>query len=211
MKAVRRRDGRVVEGGGLENRFPVLRNGGSNPSPSAIVALLRGVNNVGNRRVTMAALKSAFEAMGYINVRTVLASGNVVFEAPRRKPGLGRTISLKLEKALGFPLTVLIRSVRELRAIVRSEPYKAVPYGLDDQLYVTFLGGQGKARPGARLPAPPTGTLLARIDPGEVFSVVMLSRGGRTPDLMNYLDRAFGPNVTTRNWRTVLKLVGGAS
>lgn len=36
----RRRDGRVVEGGGLENRFPVLRNGASNPSPSDIFYLI---------------------------------------------------------------------------------------------------------------------------------------------------------------------------
>ena len=47
-----------------------------------------------------------------------------------------------------------------------------------------------------------------KVDPGEVFSMVMLSRGGRTPDLMNYLDRTFGPTGTTRNWRTVVKLAG---
>jgi hypothetical protein len=55
-----RRDGRVVEGGGLENRFPVLLNGGSNPSPSAIVAFLRGVNVGGHKKIAMAALERAF-------------------------------------------------------------------------------------------------------------------------------------------------------
>lgn len=199
----------MVEGGGLENRFPVLRNGGSNPSPSATVALLRGINNVGSRRVTMAALKAAFEAMGCHNVRTVLASGNVVFDPPRQSPDLVRKLTDGLEKALGFPVVLIIRTVREIEGIIRSEPFKGVPHGPEDQLYATFLGGKGSGRPGARFPDPPKGTRVVRVDPGEIFSVVMLSRGGKTPDLMNYLDRNLGPAGTTRNWRTVLKLAGG--
>jgi uncharacterized protein (DUF1697 family) len=201
----------VVEGGGLENRFPVLRNGGSNPSPSAIVALLRGINNVGSRRVTMAALKSAFEAMGFGNVRTVMASGNVVFEAPRRDRPPGRTISQALEKALGFPVTVLIRTERELKAIVRSEPFNAVPSGPNDQLYVTFLNEKEDTCSRVRLQDPPKGVRIVKVDPGEVYSVVLLSRGGRTPDLMRYLARNLGPAGTTRNWRTVIKLAGGGA
>jgi uncharacterized protein (DUF1697 family) len=201
----------VVEGGGLENRFPVLRNGGSNPSPSAMVALLRGVNNVGSRRVTMAALKSAFEAMGFVDVRTVLASGNIIGQPPPRGPSVGRAIASGLEKTLGFPVVVIVRTVRQLKEIIASEPFRGVALDPEDQLYVTFLGGKGTARPGAPLPVPFKGTRIVRVDPGEIFSVVMLSRGGRTPDLMRYLDRSFGPAATTRNWRTVLKLVGGAS
>jgi uncharacterized protein (DUF1697 family) len=208
MKAVARRDGRVVEGGGLENRFPVLRNGGSNPSPSATIALLRGINNVGSRRVTMADLKAAFGAMGFRKVRTVLTSGNVVFEAPGRAPDPGRTIALGLEEALGFPVIVLIRSVRELQAIIRSEPFAAQPSGPEVQQYVTFIGGKGRARPSVLSPDPPKGTRIVRVDQGEIYSVVLLSRGGKTPDLMNYLDRTFGPAGTTRNWRTILKIVG---
>jgi uncharacterized protein (DUF1697 family) len=199
----------VVEGGGLENRFPVLRNGGSNPSPSATVALLRGINNVGSRTVTMAALKSAFEAMGFKNVRTVLASGNVIFESPRREPHLDRTIGRGLEKALGFPIAVIIRKLRDLETNIRSEPFKGVPAGPGVQPYVTFLIRPGTDRPPIRLPAPPKGVRVMRVDPGEIFSVVMLSQGGGTPDLMRYLDRNLGPAGTTRNWRTVLKLAGG--
>jgi uncharacterized protein (DUF1697 family) len=157
--------------------------------------------------VTMAALKAAFETVGFKNVRTVLASGNVVFEAPRRAPDLGPTIARGLEKALGFPVTLLLRSVSELKAIVRSEPFKAQPSGPEVQQYVTFISGKGRARPGAPLPEPPKGTRIARVDPREVYSVVLLSQGGRTPDLMNYLDRNFGPTGTTRNWRTVRKIV----
>jgi len=156
----------------------------------------------------MGALKSAFEAMGFTKVRTVLASGNVIFEAPRRGPDPGRTIARGLEKSLGFPVTVLVRTARELKAIVRSDPFKAGLSGSNVQLYVTFLDAKGK--PGSRvwLPPPPKGVKILRVDPGEIYSMVDLSRGGRTPDLMRFFDRTIGPVGTTRNWRTVVKLVG---
>jgi uncharacterized protein (DUF1697 family) len=156
----------------------------------------------------MAALKSAFESMGFKNARTVLASGNVIVQAPRRGPDLGRTVTLGLEKALGFPVTILIRTVRELRSIVRSEPFKALPSGPEVQQYVTFLEGKGTERFGGRLPDPPIGVKIVRVDPGEIFSIVELSRGGGTPDLMRYLDRNIGPAGTTRNWRTVRRIAG---
>ncbi len=198
----------MVEGGGLENRFPVLRNGGSNPSPSATVFLLRGINNVGSKRVAMAALKSAFEGMGYTEVRTVLASGNVLCESPRKSGPVGRTIARRLEQALGFPVAVVTRTGRELKAIVESEPFKAVPSGTSVQRYVTFLAEKKATHSPSGLPAPPPGVRIVRIDPGEIYSVVDLSRGGRTPDLMRFLERTVGRVGTTRNWRTVLKLVG---
>lgn len=156
----------------------------------------------------MAALKSAFEAIGFTQVRTVLASGNVVCEPPRRGIPMGRTIARGLEKALGFPVVVIIRTVRELRAIVASEPFQGVPSGPGVQRYVTFLIEKGKPRFLTELPAPPQGVRILRVDAGEIYSSVDLSKGGRTPDLMRFLDRTVGRGGTTRNWRTLLKIVG---
>ena len=198
----------MVEGGGLENRFPVLRNGGSNPSPSAIVAFLRGINAGGHKKIAMAALKTAFEFMGFRNVRTALASGNVVFEAPRKVPDLDKAISRGLEEAFGFPVKVVLRTVRELRAMVDSDPFKEAPPAPDVKLYVTFLADKKRARPRLHLPAPSAGFRVLRDAPGEIFSAVTLSPGVGTTDLMASLDKAVGHDVTTRNWQTVIKLAG---
>jgi uncharacterized protein (DUF1697 family) len=199
----------VVEGGGLENRFPVLRNGGSNPSPSATIALLRGVNVGGHKKIPMAALKRAFEAMGFQDVRTALASGNVIFETSSKDPRLDLAISRGLEKTFGFPVPVILRTVRELRAIVDSDPFRSVPSAPDVKPCVTFLPEKKPGRSRVRLPTPGPGFRVLRVTPGEVFSVVKLSEDGRTPDLMAFLERAFGKGITTRTWPTVIKLAGG--
>jgi uncharacterized protein (DUF1697 family) len=198
----------VVEGGGLENRFPVLRNGGSNPSPSAIVAFLRGVNVGGHKKIAMAVLKSAFESMGFRNMRTVLASGNVVFEAPEKDPKRDLTVGRELERAFGFPVKVVLRTVRELRAMVASDPFKSVPSGPNVRLSVTFLAQRTPNRSRLRLPAPAKGVRIVRVRPGEIFSAVTLSPDVGTPDLMAHLDKALGDEVTTRNWNTILRIAG---
>ena len=198
----------MVDGGGLENRFPVLRNGGSNPSPSAIVAFLRGVNIGGHKKVPMAALKKAFESMGFKNVRTVLISGNVVFEGPRRGPVLERRISQRLENELGFSVAVILRSAAELRAMVAADPFRGLAAGPADKPCVTFLKGLDPARPSIRLPEPARGVRIVQVTPGEVFSVVSYAEDGRTPDLMAYVAKVFGADGTTRTWGTVLRLVG---
>jgi len=167
---------------------------------------LRGINVGGHNKVPMVALKKAFEAMGLKDVRTVLASGNVVFEAPGKDPHLDLTISRGLEKAFGFPVPVILRTVRELRAIVASEPFKGAASGPNVRLYVTFLAQNKTGLSGLRPPSSVKGVSLARVAPGEIFSVVTLSPGVGTPDLMAFLEKAVGKEVTTRNWQTVIKL-----
>jgi len=180
---------------------------GSNPSPSAIVAFLRGINVGGYKKIAMAALKTAFEAMDFRNVRTVLASGNVIFDAPSREdPHLDLTISRGLEKAFGFPVKVILRTVRELWTIVASEPFKGAPSGPNVRLYVTFRAQKKSSLSGLRPPPSVKGFRIVRVTPGEIFSVVTLSPGVGTPDLMAFLEKAIGPEVTTRNWQTVIRL-----
>ncbi|MGB8958142.1 MAG: DUF1697 domain-containing protein [Candidatus Aminicenantales bacterium] len=172
---------------------------------------MRGINVGGHKKIAMAALKSAFESMGFRNVRTLLASGNVVFEAPGRDTRLDRTISRGVEKAFGFPVKAVLRTGRELQAMVDSDPFKGVPSGPDIKLYVTFLALRTPGRSRIRVPASVKGVRIVRVRPGEIFSAVTLSPGVGTPDLMAFLEQAIGSEVTTRNWQTVTKLAGSGT
>ena len=88
------------------------------------VAFLRAIN-VGGRVVKMDHLRQLFEGMGLANVRTFIASGNVIFDSATKSPqALEEKISRALEKALGYKVGVFIRSVAELAAIAGHNAYK---------------------------------------------------------------------------------------
>jgi len=157
----------------------------------------------------MPALRKAFEAMGFKNVRTVLASGNVVFEPTGKKAeDFEAAIARGLAGAFGFPVPVLLRSMRELAALVAADPFKGLASGADTKLYVTFLPRDRPGASGARLPAPPKGARIVGVRPGEICSAVTLSGGAGTPELMAFLEKSLGKDVTTRNWQTVKRLAG---
>jgi len=156
----------------------------------------------------MAALNKAFEGMGFRDVRTVLASGNVIFEAPGKDPRLGLTISRGLETTFGFPVAVLIRTLRALRAMVASDPFARVPAGPNVKHYVTFLSPTAPGRPRVRLPLLPKNVRVVRVTPGEIFTAVTLSPGQGTPELMAFLEKSVSGEFTTRNWRTVIRITG---
>jgi uncharacterized protein (DUF1697 family) len=168
-------------------------------------AFLKGVNIGGHKKIAMPALKKAFEAMGFKNVRTALASGNVVFEAPGRGAPRGHAISQGLEEAFGFPVMIVLRSAAEIREMIASEPFRGVPEGPTAKPCVTFLPDRDPRRPRLRLPEPEKGLRIVRVTPGEIFSIVCYDENGRTPALMTYVARVFGADGTTRTWGTVVK------
>src|SRR5215470_17731366 len=91
------------------------------------VALLRGVNNVGARRVAMADLRALFEGLGFRDVRTLLNSGNVIFSAPKKGRGdLRARIEKALASKLGLSCLVIILSTDEVTAAVQDNPLSSV-------------------------------------------------------------------------------------
>ena len=81
------------------------------------VALIRGINVGGNSIVPMARLKAAFEECGVKDVSTFIASGNVLFEAPRAPK-----LEARLSKVLGLPIRLTLRAHAEMDAIVNNAP-----------------------------------------------------------------------------------------
>lgn len=171
------------------------------------VAFLRGINVGGRAVIKMAELKSAFEKMGFDGVKTVLASGNVVFSAPQAdKKALRAEIESGLRKAFKKEIHVVLRSRNDLMKLRRSEPFERIGASPGSQLYVTFLSDGAKA-PTIKIPYATPGNELRVIGvtATEVLSVVQLGKGMGTPELMALLEKEFATGLTTRNWNTVLK------
>lgn len=87
------------------------------------VALLRGINVGGNRKVEMARLKLTFEKLGFTNVKTFINSGNVIFRTDASDEAeLTKQIETAIEKDFGFAVNVLLRSLDEIAALVQAIP-----------------------------------------------------------------------------------------
>ncbi|MFZ9681940.1 MAG: DUF1697 domain-containing protein [Cephaloticoccus sp.] len=102
------------------------------------VAFLRGIN-LGQRRLPMAELKRHFEALGFDDVATFIASGNVVFTTPGRDLAQAETrIEAHLERTLGYAVDTFLRREDEVAAVVAAEVFEdGVP--APGGVYVSFL------------------------------------------------------------------------
>lgn len=88
------------------------------------VAFLRGMN-LGNRRIKNDELRRHFEAMGFDEVATFRASGNVIFSTPKpeAEAKLAVRVEAELDERLGYDVPVFLRSTAELAAIAAREPF----------------------------------------------------------------------------------------
>ncbi|MDQ3144548.1 MAG: DUF1697 domain-containing protein [Pseudomonadota bacterium] len=90
---------------------------------TAYVALLRAVNVAGTGKLPMAELKAMGEACGFKNVRTFIASGNLLFESDAPEADVRATIEQKLEAFFGRPVPVFVRSAKEMAEVAQNNPF----------------------------------------------------------------------------------------
>lgn len=174
------------------------------------VALLRGINVGGRKKVSMPVLKALFESMGFGGVRTYINSGNVVFGAADSASSIESLtggIEREIEKTFGFPVDVVVRSAADLERILAANPFAAEgdPAGL--HLHVGFMRGVPVQAGIDKLAAFANENDEFRVVGEEVY--VVFRQGMRDSKLGNQLPK-IGVPVTLRNWNTVTKLAGMA-
>jgi uncharacterized protein (DUF1697 family) len=162
------------------------------------VALLRAVNLGGRNKVPMAELRTLLEDAGYGNVRTYIASGNVLLDGPRAKATTAGELERLVADAFGVETTVVLRTPRELAATVERHPFDDVA-----DTYVAFLAKRPTKAAAARLEAVDSDAVLAKAD-----LYLHLPRGVQGSRLSNArIESLLGVPATVRNWRTVVALV----
>jgi len=172
------------------------------------VALLRGIGPT-NPNMHPKKLTEAFEKMGFRNVRTVIASGNVVFDPPAGGTSKnGAVLETKIEKALpkllGFSSTTIIRSKEELEKLLKKDPFDGAEHGPKNYSLVTFFKEHSsKVR---TLPRKGSGFRVTRIFQKELCVVIDL-KNTHTPEMMQKFEKEFGKAITSRTWKTVQRIV----
>ncbi len=103
------------------------------------IAFLRAIN-VGGHTVKMDALRGFFESLGFLNVETFIASGNVLFETGSKDSGvLEKKIESKLREALGYHVATFVRTDAELKAIAEYKPFPQSQLDAATAFNVAFL------------------------------------------------------------------------
>ncbi len=167
------------------------------------VALLRGINVGKAKRLAMADLRAIVEEAGYTRARTLLNSGNVVFDGPATDPErLGALLERAIEAHAGFHSHVVILDGDALDVVVREQRLTQADNA--SRLLVGFV------RDPAGLDA--VRDLEARDWTPEAIAVgtravfVWCPTGVLDSKALEALWRALGDRLTTRNWATVQKL-----
>lgn len=172
------------------------------------VALLRGINVGGKNLIRMPALKACFEEGGFEDVSTYIQSGNVIFGAPDTPSAeLTRRIEAMLAAAFDYRPTVVVRSRRQMRAIVDKAPKG---FGAQPATYrydVIFLKEPLTARTAIKTLDPKPGVDEVHLGTGVLYSSRLIARA-TSSRLNKIVGSPIYPSITIRNWNTTTKLLG---
>lgn len=183
----------------------------SGQTKQTYVAFLRGVNVGGKKPIRMKQLAEVLTAAGFRNVRTFIASGNVIFETSAKDPArLGRKMEKHLLKAFGCETTVIIRNVDDLRAIVKRNPFKKPTPSANEMLFVTFLASPAPVKPKLPLRSKTENMEVIALTDGAAFIVARRKKTGWFGFPHTFAEKEFKVPTTTRNWTTVVKIVAAA-
>lgn len=163
------------------------------------LAFLRGVSPMNAR---MSELKACFEAAGFSEVRTVLASGNVAFGSrAATNLALARRVEAAMQKHLDRTFLTIVRPATALRELLDADPFAPFALPADAKRVVTFL--REPCRAAVALPIEADGVRVVAATEGEVFTAYVPSAKGAV--FMTMIEKTFGTEVTTRTWDTVRK------
>jgi uncharacterized protein (DUF1697 family) len=155
----------------------------------------------------MADLKKLVQEHGFTNVKTLLNSGNVVFETEEMDSDLlKQQMEQTLEKTFGFSIPVLIRTHKQIQEIVDLDPFKSISITPETRFYVTFLSGIPHITREIPYISPDKHFRVLEITQTAVFSAIVISKEIDTTKMMALWEKELGKSITTRNWNTVVKL-----
>lgn len=170
------------------------------------IAILRGINVGGARKILMADLKSLLEALGYTEVSTYIQSGNVFFKASETAhQKLENAIEKAIKDQYGFDVPVIVRTAKELECAVESNPFYHEETDVN-KLHLTFLKAQPEIENKKLTESYSYEPDQFEIIGNDVF-IYCENKYHQSKLTNNFFEKKLKVGATTRNWKTVLKLI----
>lgn len=174
---------------------------------SKFVAMLRGINVSGQKKIKMADLRKYLEEAGFKEVETYIQSGNVVFESEEEDE---RKLELKVAAVIrnkyGFDVPTVVKRHKDFEYVLNNNPFLKDRGENPDFCYLTFLAETPEE---LKVEALDSDQYLPEefiIDGKNIF--LFLPKGaGRAKINNNFFEQKLKVKATTRNWRTVKVLL----
>ncbi len=172
------------------------------------IALLRGINVGGKRKVLMKDLKALFEKLGYTDVVTYIQSGNLIFDSNDALDTI--QIASKIEKAIlktyGFEVPVVVITANDIKQAAEANPFLKMENVSTDQFHVTFLQGIPNSEHLVKIATYSTGSDQFIIR-DQIVYLCCQGKYHKSKLSNTFFETKLKVSATTRNWKTVLKLV----
>ena len=169
------------------------------------IALLRGINVSGQKKIKMSELKSLLEKAGFQDVITYIQSGNLIFSS-NEKSGekLVKKISSEIKRRFGFDVQVIILTLKEIEYTLKNNPFIKRKKE-SERLYVTFLSNIPSKENLQKLNSIDYSPEEYKVDRNLIY--LFLPNGAGKAKLNNNLfENKLKVDGTTRNWKTIKTL-----
>jgi uncharacterized protein (DUF1697 family) len=171
-------------------------------SSRALIVFLRGINVGGHRTFRPSVLA---QELSHYDVVNVGAAGTFVV----RKPGSRARFRAELLRKLPFVSTVVFCDARDLIRLETENPFGPESTRPDIVRFVSILSKAGRVDASLPISLPPRGEWLVRLVASEKrFVFGMYRRRMKTIGYLSQIDKLFGVPATTRNWNTIIAIVG---
>lgn len=173
--------------------------------PTTFIALLRGINVSGRNKIPMAELRSLGADLGWHSVQSYIQSGNLLFQAGATAASLETELEQAIERHFGLSIPVIVRAAAEWPGYISGNPYRKACLREPNLVMLALSKAPPNVDAADRLrERAAAGERIAQI--GNALWIHYGSGVARSKLTPALLDRLAGSPVTTRNWRTVLKL-----
>jgi uncharacterized protein (DUF1697 family) len=169
------------------------------------IALLRGINVGGHNKVTMFDLRGLLETLEFVGVKSLLQSGNLIFESPRLSGAELERLLEKETQSLGVLVDYVVRSAKEWKKIVARNPFPDEAKTDPSHLVLMCLKSSASAAKLDALQHAIKGRETVRRN-GKQLYIVYPDGIGASKFTAALIERTLGTRGTARNWNTVLKL-----
>ena len=169
------------------------------------IAILRGINVGGKRRILMNDLKALCEQLELEQIQTYIQSGNLIFNSYKENTDLEGILEKSILERFGFDVPVIVRTLKELETSISRNPFFDKNADID-HLHLTFLKKKPEKENLEKIKSCNYEPERFKIEENDVF-IFCEGKYHKSKLSNNFFEKKLKVGATTRNWKTVLKLL----